>query len=588
MVRSDRKSALSLGFTGAAILSLLVTAPLAAAEPEAAEAFRHIEQAALALQHDQGGPAGFVDYSPAGFRDRMARTRALLARLETIDRDRLTHDDQVTLDIMRWDAERDLELEPYQWLLFPYTPYEFNFRGPNPVLEHFVFADDADVATYLRLVGQYPKAIDSIAAHVRGQIGQGIYLQRDSAASVETSFAALARAPEQSFAWPKDARLQRLTASAKAKLFGALKREIPGTINPALTRFAKLFGSDYQAKAPTRYGLAQYPGGKEYYRVLVKRNLTLDQTPEELFRESVAALDRIASELRALRAEMGHVGSRADFEAALLADPRFKTSTPAEVERVYLGYMRRIDPFMDKLFCRPAPFGYGVARASPTQEAALTYGYAAVVRDPSPRGMYFYNGSDLDKRSLLPAQALIYHELAPGHYWQEAMAESARPAGGYPRRNMAFAEGWGDFAQTLAFEQGVFRTPAERYGRRVFNAMFHARAVADIGINYYGYSFEWGQKILAEHTQESDMQNRRSLIRDTTDWPAQILPYSFGSQAILRLREKARSALGDRFSEPRFYDSLLRTAPAPFPVLDRHIDWFIEQERGSGAPGLCR
>ncbi|QTH20225.1 DUF885 domain-containing protein [Rhizorhabdus wittichii] len=434
---------------------------------------------------------------------------------------------------------------------------------------------------------RYPAVLATVQTQLDAQEKAGVRLPREAAGRVRTVLLGQVQKPEQSFAWPDDMRLAPLSAPARMRLRDALREAIAHSVNPALEALAARFGPQYQANAPTRFGLAQYPGGKAYYRALIRRELTLEDSPEELFKASQHALDMIESELKALRGEMGWSGSRRAFEDRLRQDTRFTAKTTAEVEATYLDYLHRMDPFMPILFCRPPPYGYGVARASPAQEAALTFGYADIQIHPERRGMYYYNGSQLDQRSLLPAQGLIYHELAPGHYWHDAMRFLSKSMTDYPRRNMAFDESWGDFGQQLAYEQGVFRTPQEKYGRLLFKAMFHARALADIGVNYHGKSFDWGLAVLRRYTFESDLQNRASLIRDTTDWQAQILPYSFGSQTILRLRERVRGELDDRFSEPRFYDAILMTGGAPFPVLDRHLDWFIEQERKGGAPGIC-
>ena len=553
-------------------------------------AFSHLE-ARLAARSQTGNattnPAGFTDYSPEGFAASMAYQRGILAELHAIDRAALPHAAQVTYDAIEWDAERILDRETAPWLQFPYTPYEFLFHGPNRVLTDFRFRADQDVRAYLALTSQYPAALDSMVRFIEAQMRQGIYVQRDVAASLRRQFAALATAPAESFAYPGAARIAALSPAARQRLQRDLQSLIAGRINPALRRLSDRFDETYQAAAPRRYGMAQYPGGKAYYKVLMRYWLTLDLTPEEAFRRSQDALDRIESDLQELRAEMGVAGNRRDFEERLAHDPAFIAKTPADVEKTYLGYMARIDPLLPRLFCRAAPYGYGVQRASPAAEAALTFGFAGVQTEPERRGMYYYNGSNLGQRSLLPAQALIYHELAPGHYWQEAMAFTSAQLTAYPRRSNAYSESWGDFAQLLAYEQGVFRTPQEKYGRRLFNAMFHARALADIGVNYFGYDFEWGLAVLRRYTFESDLQNRSSLSRDTTDWPAQILPYSFGSEALLRLREKARGALGERFSAPRFYDAVLSVGAVALPVLERQVDWFIENEKNGSAPGIC-
>lgn len=562
-----------------------------ASDGDSLEAFQRLERRAAQMTEEHGeesDPAGFTDYSPKGFGKRMALQRALLTDIARIDRSALPYNSQVTYDLIKWDAQRVLDREPFAWLQFPYTPYEFTIRGPNRVLTGFVFESDSDADDYLKLAAEYPAATASMRELISGQKANGIYLQRDVAAKVRAMISEYARPAARSFAWPAEHRLKSLSPRKVQAFRQALSTVIDRQIDPAVRSLANEFGEPYQLSAPKQYGLAQYPGGKDYYKVLVRYRLTIDKTPEQLYAESQAALDRIESDLQALRAEMGYFGPREPFDLQLSSSAKFTAKTTDDVERVYLDYMKRMDPFMPQLFCRRATFGYGVKRAAPEQEAALTFGFASVQKHPVMLGVYYYNGSNLDQRSLLPAQALIYHELAPGHYWHSAMRMLSKSATHYPRANGAFSEAWGDFAQQLAYEQGVFRTPEEKYGRRLFNAMFPARALAEIGVNYFGFDFDWGLKVLDRYTFESQLQNRSSLARDTSDWHAQILPYSFGSQELLRLREKVRFALGARFSEPRFYDAVLSTQALPFPLLDKHLDWFVEQEMTGGAPGICK
>lgn len=526
---------------------------------------------------------GYTNYSPDGFKNRQAKLRGLQKEIASVNGSALSHFDQIFLETVKWEADIATELSQYPSLWFPYTPYSFSLLGPPRVLADFSFDSDDDVSEYLALVAKLPDVLRSMSSHIDWQTEQGVYLPRDEAAAVRNLIAGYATEPEYSFAWPSDSRLVDISAAKVTDLKSVLRRLIDDQINPALRRLAEEFDEEYQAKAPIEYGLFQYPGGKDYYRALVRFHLTIDKAPDDIYHETQAALDRIESELRSLRAEMDYFGDRETFEERLARDSRFVAKTPAEVENVYLDYMARIDPFLPKLFCRSAPYGYGVARATPDVEAALNYGNAGTQEKPVKLGMYFYNGSSLESRSLLPAQALIYHELAPGHYWHEAMRTFSR----VPGASAAFSEAWADFAQVLAYEQGVFRSPEEKYGRLVFVAMFYARALADVGINYFGYDMNWGRQVLDRYTFESELQWLRSLRRDTSDWQAQILPYSLGSQELLRLREKARFVLQEKYNEARFYDAVLITGGVPFPVLATHLDWFIEQELTGTAPGIC-
>jgi uncharacterized protein (DUF885 family) len=61
--------------------------------------------------------------------------------------------------------------------------------------------------------------------------------------------------------------------------------------------------------------------------------------------------------------------------------------------------------------------------------------------------------------------------------------------------------------------------------------------------------------------------------------PAQALGYKIGSLKIQELRERAKQALGDRFSMPAFHDAVLAEGGLPLSVLDAQIDLWIASRR---------
>ncbi|MEE2636240.1 MAG: hypothetical protein VYE68_03300, partial [Acidobacteriota bacterium] len=73
-------------------------------------------------------------------------------------------------------------------------------------------------------------------------------------------------------------------------------------------------------------------------------------------------------------------------------------------------------------------------------------------------------------------------------------------------RSGAVGEAWGDCAQVLADEQGVFETAEEKYKGRLLNAMCHARALADVGI-IISDTILSGSENFRYDTFESDLQN---------------------------------------------------------------------------------
>ena len=62
-------------------------------------------------------------------------------------------------------------------------------------------------------------------------------------------------------------------------------------------------------------------------------------------------------------------------------------------------------------------------------------------------------------------------------------------------------------------------------------------------------------------------------------WPGQALAYKIGEMEILRLRQKARSVLGEKFDIREFHDRILVSGPMPLGRLSAHVQQWIEAQR---------
>ena len=62
-------------------------------------------------------------------------------------------------------------------------------------------------------------------------------------------------------------------------------------------------------------------------------------------------------------------------------------------------------------------------------------------------------------------------------------------------------------------------------------------------------------------------------------WPAQALGYKLGEMTILRLRERARAQLGDKFDIRAFHDAVLEQGPLPLDVLEANVDQWIASKK---------
>jgi uncharacterized protein (DUF885 family) len=103
--------------------------------------------------------------------------------------------------------------------------------------------------------------------------------------------------------------------------------------------------------------------------------------------------------------------------------------------------------------------------------------------------------------------------------------------------------------------------------------------VVDTGMNTLGWSRKKAMDYLRANTDRSDSEIETETLRYSCDIPAQALAYKMGSRKLWELRDKAQKALGSRFDIRRFHDALLGSGAMPLDILEKHVDWFIAQEK---------
>ena len=422
--------------------------------------------------------------------------------------------------------------------------------------------------------------MEAVRARLRGQAERGIRVPKDELPIVAAFLkGALASGPASPFG-VDEARLSGLAAAEKTAFRQALDPRADAARRALESLLADL-GPTYAAAAPDAVGLSQYPGGRAAYESLVKLHTTLDVTPEEVHRIGLQEVERIVTGMAEVRRRIGFSGDAAQFREAVRNDPRFRARTPDEVGERLLSYVARIEPKVDAFFLRRPKAPYGVKRLDPEREPALTFGIYEPPSPTEPRGLYRYNASKLEERSLLTAGPLTYHELVPGHHFQIALQDENLSLPRFRRElwDTAYAEGWGDYAAHLAEEMGMYEDPYDRYGRLAMDMFISVRLVVDTGMNALCWPRAKAVAYMREHLMESDTQIETESLRYSVDIPGQALAYKMGSRGLQDLRRRAEQALGPRFDVRRFHECLLGSGSLPLDTLSRKVDLFIAKEK---------
>jgi uncharacterized protein (DUF885 family) len=131
----------------------------------------------------------------------------------------------------------------------------------------------------------------------------------------------------------------------------------------------------------------------------------------------------------------------------------------------------------------------------------------------------------------------------------------------------SFNEGWGLYAESLAEEMGLYSGDVALLGMLSFASLRACRLVVDTGLHAFGWSREQAVQFMLDNTATT-RDNAASEVDRYICWPGQALAYVIGKREIVRLRERATAALGDRFDLVGFHGAVLGSGALPLPVLD--------------------
>ena len=568
----------------AAVRSADRPSPSSAALQRAQDSYAaFLERESLSLRTRRGLPIeSLPDVSLEKAEKDAAFGRELVRGLAAVHASDLTHEEVLSLEILRKEAWALEEAPGHWWLTFPVTPYTFQFLGVHPAFAAHPFKDRADADRYEKLLSAYAAFLRSIEAKARAQAQRGIRIAKPELPLISGMLEPAARESGSNLFRVAPERLAALPAADRDAFLARAAAKIDAEVRPAARGLIEALGGDYAARAPDAVGLGQYPGGKDYYRYLVRRTTTLDVPPEEIHKIGLAAMERINADLEAQRAKVGFAGTLAEFRQSLKKDPRFYAKTPEEVGERLMAAQNRILPRIPEIFGKQPRAAFGVKGLEPALEASITFGYYQWPTPQDAKGYYKYNGTHLDERTMLGAGTLISHELVPGHHFQinlqfenESLPAFRRDSLGYT----AFVEGWGEYSSFLAGELGMYDDPYDRCGRLLFDAFLTSRLVVDTGMNLLGWSRERAMAYMRENTIQSDTEIATETLRYSSDLPSQALAYKMGMRKFVELREKAKKELGASFDPRRYHDMILASGAVPMDLAEKKVDWFIAEEK---------
>ncbi len=379
-----------------------------------------------------------------------------------------------------------------------------------------------------------------------------------------------------------------ISADEQARLLAVAEADIKGYVHPAYQLFIDYF-TQLQAKAGTDDGYWALPNGDLAYEQLLKFFTTTNYTADEIHAKGLAEVDRIQSEIMTILAAEGYDVSQGFSVAieALAADPKFyyedSDAGRAQILVDYQHILDEVNAGLGEAFRIRPEAGMEVVRIPEFKEKTAPGAYyQQPAIDGSRPGRFYANLYDIKATPKYGMRTLAYHEGIPGHHFQIAVAMELE---GMPLiRKMApftaYIEGWALYSERLAWELGFQKDPFDNIGRLQAELFRAVRLVVDTGIHHSRWTREQAIDYMKKNTGMSDRDVTAEIERYIV-MPGQATAYKVGMMKILELREKAKSALGNKFDLRDFHDVVLKNGAVPLDILETLVDRYIADKNNA-------
>ena len=320
-------------------------------------------------------------------------------------------------------------------------------------------------------------------------------------------------------------------------------------------------------------GLWRFEGGAEAYAAFLKLYTTTKLTPDEIHAIGLREVARIEKEMDAVFRSLGRTEGTVNARWQKLVDDRAYPQTDAGRAQVMadIDVMIRDAERRSALLFDRRPRSPVIAQPYPAfRQAGSAPSYLTPPLDGSRPGI-FQMTLRPDYMSKPRLRTLVYHETVPGHHFQLALTVENTTLPRFRQLRLfggagATTEGWGLYAEKLAAEAGWYEGDPEGLLGHLYAQLFRARRlVVDTGI----HAKRWTRQQVIDYGIPVSETERYVVA------PGQACSYMIGQLKILELRDRARAALKDKYSDRAFHNAVLDPGIVPLDLLEQEVDRFM-------------
>jgi uncharacterized protein (DUF885 family) len=543
-------------------------------------------ESATSLGLDKGALAPLkFQLSPATAAEReadLARVRQALASLDAVDRASLSPSAQLNLDVVRYSLNNQT-IAPSRFAIDsairPYPIFQQGgayFSTPDFLNTAHTIRSADDAEAYLSRLEAFARVLDEETAEQRAQAARGFLAP---AWSLDLTLGQMEKLRGQPAA--QSTMVQSLVARGKAANVagdwqGRATKIVTEKVYPALDRQMAMIR---QLRPTTRPGDGAWrlTRGEEIYAVALEQATTTKMSPNEVHaigRQQVAEISaQLDTILKSQGLTQGSVGAR--LAALNLRPDQLYPATDEGRAALIAGLnddVKRMSAKLPSLFATLPTQPLEIRRVPPEiQDGASNGYYNRAALDGSRPAIYFINLKDTADWPKYTLPSLSFHEGVPGHHLQISLAQESNDIPTLRKIGFfsAYSEGWALYAEQLADEAGVYRSPLERAGYLQSFLFRAARLVVDTGIHAKRWNREQATDYMVATTGFARPRTQREIERYCTQM-GQACSYKVGHMAWTRARAEAEKTLGSRFDLKQFHE-VLKEGAMPLTILEERI-----------------
>lgn len=510
--------------------------------------------------------------------------RATLKKLQAIDRTHLSYDDQLNASILEWHLKNQVAWARFQNELMPLTQQHGPHLEVSFLLQIMPFETVQNYENALARLRAVPKLLQQATAMMNEGVKEGITPPKVTLEGVpESILKQLPENPEESSYFKPFAKFpESFSEEDRARLSKEAREAIAAHVYPAMRSFHDYVVKSYLPRCRQTTGMKDLPHGRAWYRQAVRSYTTTELSPDEIHQKGLSEVRRLKGEMRKVIAETGFKGDLKAFFHFMRTDPQFTFAKREDLVEEYNRLLKIIEGKLPEIFGR-LPKSPCLVQPVPEHSEKTAPGAYYLMGSPKTGrpGIFFANTYDLKARPKWETEPLALHEALPGHHMQLSIALENESI---PKFRMlcdatSYIEGWGLYSEGLGKELGLYNDPYARFGGISHELFRAARLVVDTGVHYKGWSRQKAIDYFLENTclPEHDVisEVNRYIVR-----PGQALAYKIGQLHILKLRQEAKMALGQRFDIRAFHDALLEQGDMPLGILDAHMHKWMSGQMG--------